>query len=112
MKKGKIENLIILGANPVYDSPSDFDFAKSLSKVKNTVHLTNIVDETSKLCSWNIAMNHYFECWGDAMTYDGFVSVIQPQIMPLFDSRSAIQVLSPIVYSKEQSAYDLSLIHI
>ena len=73
MKKGKIENLIILGANPVYDSPSDFDFAKSLSKVKNTVHLTNIVDETSKLCSWNIAMNHYFECWGDAMTYDGFV---------------------------------------
>ena len=45
MKKGKIENLIILGANPVYDSPSDFDFAKSLRKVKNTVHLTNIVDE-------------------------------------------------------------------
>ena len=106
MNKGKIENLIILGANPVYDSPSDFDFAKSLSNVKNTVHLTNILDETSKLCSWNIAMNHYFECWGDAMTYDGYVSVVQPQIMPLFGSKSAIQVLSPIVYSKEQSAYD------
>ena len=30
MNKGKIENLIILGANPVYDSPSDFDFEKSL----------------------------------------------------------------------------------
>ena len=106
MKKGKIENLIILGANPVYDSPSDFDFAKSLANVKNTVHLANIVDETSKLCSWNIAMNHYFECWGDAMTYDGFVSVVQPQIMPLFDSKSAIQVLSPIVYSEEKSAYE------
>ena len=83
-----------------------FKFAKSLGKVKNTVHLTNIVDETSKLCSWNIAMNHYFECWGDAMTYDGHVSIVQPQIMPLFDSRSVIQVLSPIVYSTEQSAYD------
>ena len=106
MKDGKINNLIILGANPVYDSPVDFDFAESLKKVKNSVHLTNIIDETSKLCSWNIAMNHYFECWGDAMTYDGHVSIVQPQIMPLFDSKSIIQVLSPIVHSKEQSAYD------
>ena len=40
------------------------------------------------------------------MTYDGHVSIVQPQIMPLFDSKSVIQVLSPIVYSKEQSAYD------
>ncbi len=106
MENGKIDNLVILGANPVYDSPSDFGFAESLKKVKNSVHLTNIIDETSKLCSWNIAMNHYFECWGDAMTYDGHVSIVQPQIMPLFDSRSVIQVLSPIVYSAEQSAYD------
>jgi Fe-S-cluster-containing dehydrogenase component len=106
MKDGKINNLIILGANPVYDSPVDFDFAESLKKVKNSVHLTNIIDETSKLCSWNIAMNHYFECWGDAMTYDGHVSIVQPQIMPLFDSKSIIQVLSPIVHSKEESAYD------
>ena len=106
MENGKIDNLFILGANPVYDSPSDLGFAESLKKVKNAVHLTNIIDETSKLCSWNIAMNHYFECWGDAMTYDGHVSIVQPQIMPLFDSRSVIQVLSPIVYSTEQSAYD------
>ena len=106
MKNGNINNLIILGANPVYDSPVDFDFAESLKNVKNSVHLTNIIDETSKLCSWNIAMNHYFECWGDAMTYDGHVSIVQPQIMPLFDSKSIIQVLSPIVHSKEQSAYD------
>ena len=106
MENGKIDNLVILGANPVYDSPSDFGFAESLKKVKNAVHLTNIIDETSKLCSWNIAMNHYFECWGDAMTYDGHVSIVQPQIMPLFDSKSVIQVLSPIVYSTEQSAYD------
>ena len=30
MKNGNINNLIILGANPVYDSPVDFDFAESL----------------------------------------------------------------------------------
>jgi len=100
IKNNKIKNLIILGANPVYDSPADFNFEDLLIKVPNSVHLTNILDETSKLCSWNIAMTHYFECWGDAMSYDGFASIVQPQIMPLFDSKSAIQVLTPMVYSK------------
>ena len=95
-----------MGANPVYDSPADFNFGDLLKNVPNSVHLTNILDETSKLCSWNIAMTHYFECWGDAMSYDGFVSIVQPQIMPLFDSKSAIQVLTPLVYSKELSSYD------
>ena len=106
IKNNKIKNLIILGANPVYDSPADFNFGDLLKNVPNSVHLTNILDETSKLCSWNIAMTHYFECWGDAMSYDGFVSIVQPQIMPLFDSKSAIQVLTPLVYSKELSSYD------
>lgn len=106
IKNNKIKNLIILGANPVYDSPADFNFEDLLIKVPNSVHLTNILDETSKLCSWNIAMTHYFECWGDAMSYDGFASIVQPQIMPLFDSKSAIQVLTPMVYSKELSSYD------
>ncbi len=106
MKNGNIDNLIILGANPVYDSPSDFNFGELLKNVPNSVHLTNIEDETSKLCSWNIAMTHYFECWGDAMTFDGFASIVQPQIMPLFDSKSLIQVLTPLVYSKELSSYD------
>jgi molybdopterin-containing oxidoreductase family iron-sulfur binding subunit len=106
MKSGNIDNLIILGANPVYDSPSDFNFGELLKNVSNSVHLTNIEDETSKLCSWNIAMTHYFECWGDAMSFDGFASIVQPQIMPLFDSKSAIQVLTPLVYAKELSSYD------
>lgn len=106
IKNNKIKNLIILGANPVYDSPADFNFEDLLIKVPNSVHLTNILDETSKLCSWNIAMTHYFECWGDAMSYDGFASIVQPQIMPLFDSKSVIQVLTPMVYSKELSSYD------
>ena len=107
----QIKNYIALKTNHIFQFFFAFynnqkHYKNSLKKVKNSVHLTNIIDETSKLCSWNIAMNHYFECWGDAMTYDGHVSIVQPQIMPLFDSRSVIQVLSPIVYSTEQSAYD------
>jgi Fe-S-cluster-containing dehydrogenase component/anaerobic selenocysteine-containing dehydrogenase len=106
MAKGLINNLIILGGNPAYDAPADYKFKESIKKVKSTVHLSNIYDETSKLCEWNIAQAHFFETWGDAMTYDGFASIIQPQIRPLFDSKSAIQVLSSIIYSQDKSSYD------
>ena len=106
MNKGLIDNLIILGGNPVYDAPADYKFKACLSNVKSAVHLSNSYDETSKHCQWHIAQAHFFEAWGDAMTYDGYVSVIQPQIRPLFDSRSAIQVLTPIIFKEDRSSYD------
>ena len=40
------------------------------------------------------------------MSYDGYSSVIQPQIRPLFQSHSAIELLIPIVYGEEKSSYD------
>jgi molybdopterin-containing oxidoreductase family iron-sulfur binding subunit len=40
------------------------------------------------------------------MTYDGYASIIQPQIRPLFDSKSAIQVLAPVVFKEDRSSYD------
>jgi molybdopterin-containing oxidoreductase family iron-sulfur binding subunit len=106
MRKGLVDNLIILGGNPVYDAPADYNFEECLSKVKSAVHLSDFYDETSKNCQWNIAQSHFFEAWGDAMTYDGYASVIQPQIRPLFDSRSALQVLNPVVFKEDRSSYD------
>ena len=106
MRKGLVDNLIILGGNPVYDAPADYNFEECLSNVKSSVHLSDFYDETSKHCQWNIAQAHFFESWGDAMTYDGYASVIQPQIRPLFDSRSALQVLNPVIFKEDRSSYD------
>jgi len=106
MRKGLVDNLIILGGNPVYDAPADYNFEECLSNVKSSVHLSDFYDETSKHCQWNIAQAHFFESWGDAMTYDGYASVIQPQIRPLFDSRSALQVLTPVIFKEDRSSYD------
>ena len=102
MRKGLVDNLIILGGNPVYDAPADYNFEECLSNVKSSVHLSDFYDETSKHCQWNIAQAHFFEAWGDAMTYDGYASVIQPQIRQLFDSRSALQVLTPVIFKEDR----------
>ena len=107
MEKGAVKNLIILGGNPVYNTSADLEFATLMKNVENIVHLSNIYDETSKHSNWHIAESHFFETWGDAMTYDGYPSVIQPQIRPLFQSKSVIEILIPLVYGKEKRSYDL-----
>src|SRR5256886_10032603 len=98
---GKVETLLILGVNPVYTAPHDFDFAskikfdekKKRKPVKNTVYVGSHFDETAELCDWHVAESHYLETWGDARAFDGTVSVIQPLIAPLYHAHSAREVL-------------------
>ncbi len=86
MDAGKVETLLILGVNPVYTAPHDFDFASKLKfdprtnrkKVKNVIHVSSHFDETSELCDWHVGESHYLETWGDARAFDGTVSVVQP----------------------------------
>jgi len=101
-----VEQLLIIGGNPVYDAPADFGFAEALGKAKTKIRLGLHDDETSLLCEWHLPMAHNLEAWGDARAYDGTLSVIQPLMAPLYDGRSAIEVLS-LYIGKPQGGYDL-----
>jgi molybdopterin-containing oxidoreductase family iron-sulfur binding subunit len=97
MHAGEVETLLILGGNPVFDAPADLNFATALKKVKNSIHLGLYDDETSRLCRWHLSQAHFLEAWGDARTYDGTLSLVQPVIEPLCDGRSPIEVLALIL---------------
>ena len=99
--------LLILGGNPVYKPRQDLKFAEALKKVPNSIHLALHEDETSQLCTWHLSRAHYLESWGDARTFDGTVSIVQPLIEPLFEGRSPIEVLSMIVDEKPRTGYDI-----
>ena len=71
MDAGKVEMLVIVGGNPVYNAPVDFLFAQRMSKVKLRIHLGLYADETSELCQWHIPEAHFLETWSDARTFDG-----------------------------------------
>jgi MoCo/4Fe-4S cofactor protein with predicted Tat translocation signal len=93
MDAGKVETLVMLGVNPVYTAPHDFDFTSKLKKVSNLVHVSSHYDETSEYCQWHIAESHYLETWGDARAFDGTLGIIQPLIAPLYHTHSAREVL-------------------
>ncbi|MEM6329177.1 MAG: TAT-variant-translocated molybdopterin oxidoreductase [Planctomycetota bacterium] len=90
----RVDTLLILGGNPVYDAPADLDVAGQFASVTTTIHLSEYDNETSRACRWSLPEKHALEAWGDAPGWDGTVSVAQPLIEPLLGGRSAIEVLS------------------
>ncbi|HUE17620.1 MAG TPA: TAT-variant-translocated molybdopterin oxidoreductase [Planctomycetaceae bacterium] len=92
MQQGKVELLVVLAANPVYNAPIDFDFAEQLERVPLRVHVGLYQDETARLCHWHLPEAHYLEAWGDARTYDGTASICQPLIEPLYGGRSVLEI--------------------
>jgi len=106
MHEGKVDTLIIIGSNPVYDAPHDFDFTSKLKKVANSVLVSSHFDETAEYVTWHIAESHYLETWGDARAFEGTISVIQPLIAPLYRTHSAFEVLGAFTDKPGVTAYD------
>jgi len=107
LSAGKVQTLIILGGNPVYDAPADTDFANAIKKAANSIHLSYEVNETSAAASWHIPEAHFLEAWGDVRHVDGTASIQQPMIEPLFGGKTGAEVISTLLGDKKSKAYDL-----
>jgi len=106
---GKVDLLIILGGNPVYDAPADLNFADVLksNKVQLRVHYGLYNDETAELCQWHVNATHELEAWGDARAYDGTVSIIQPLIAPLYNAKSPLEFVALLAGQSDATGYAL-----
>ncbi len=107
MAAGRVDTLIMLGGNPVYDAPADLRFTESLRKVANAVHLSPYDDETSEQCAWHIPQAHYLESWSDTRAFDGMVALQQPLIAPLYGGKSAHQLLAAMLGQASPSDYQV-----
>ena len=107
MDTGRVDVLLILGGNPVYTAPADLRFGERLAKVGLRVHLGPYDDETSLLCHWHVPEAHYLEAWSDARAYDGTASIIQPLIAPLYEGKTAHEVLVACSDRPERSGYEV-----
>jgi MoCo/4Fe-4S cofactor protein with predicted Tat translocation signal len=109
MRAGKVDLLVILGCNPVYDAPADFGFADALknSNIPIRVHLGLYNDETAELCHWHVNEAHYLESWGDTRAYDGTASIVQPLIAPLYSGKSAYELVALLAGQSQASGHDL-----
>jgi molybdopterin-containing oxidoreductase family iron-sulfur binding subunit len=95
---GQVDLLLMLGGNPGYTAPADLiNFEQAMATLRQqglAVHLSPYFDETSAHCHWHLNESHYLESWGDVRSPNGTVSLLQPLIAPLYQGRSAIEVLT------------------
>ena len=105
MNGGAVQALLILGGNPVFDAPVDLQFAKALDKVPFRAHHSLYYDETSLRCHWHIPEAHYLESWSDVRGHDGTISIVQPLIAPLYNGRSAHEILGVLIGGLDETPY-------
>ncbi|HVS81054.1 MAG TPA: TAT-variant-translocated molybdopterin oxidoreductase [Pyrinomonadaceae bacterium] len=105
---GKVETLVIIGGNPAYNTPIDLRLdLNRLNKVKLRAHLSLYNNETSELCHWHVPAAHYLESWGDTRSYDGTVTIVQPLIAPLYEGKTAHELLTLFSDNYDRKPYDI-----
>ena len=105
---GRVELLVIIGGNPVHNTPADLKFTfERLQKAKLRVHLSEYRDETTNLCHWHVPAAHFLESWGDTRSYDGTVTIMQPLIEPLYEGRTAYELLAVFSEQYDRKPYEI-----
>ncbi|HEY5312778.1 MAG TPA: hypothetical protein VIK18_09670, partial [Pirellulales bacterium] len=104
---GVVELLVILGGNPVYNAPVDFALTERMQKVPLRVHLGLYDDETARQCHWHLPEAHFLEAWSDARAFDGTESIVQPLIEPLYQGRSAHELVRLLAGSEPTPGYEI-----
>lgn len=87
MNAGKVEGLLLHNVNPIYNYFDSIAFENGMKKVKFKVSFADTKDETTELCNYIAPDNNYLESWNDAEPIKGELSITQPTIRPIFDTR-------------------------
>ena len=90
MERGQVALLMTRGANPAFTMPG---FAAAMAKVPFKVSFTSYPDETAAGADLVLPDSHALESWGDAQATRTTISLQQPSMDPVFDTRPTADVL-------------------
>lgn len=102
-----VKTLFILGGNPVYNAPGNFDWPRLQASIGQVIRLGYHFDETSKLAHYHIAQSHYLESWADGYTFEGAYVPVQPMILPIFETFSELELLGWLAGKENPQAYEI-----
>jgi molybdopterin-containing oxidoreductase family iron-sulfur binding subunit len=103
----RVHTLLVIGANPAYDTPGELGLGEAIRSVPFTASLGLYADETADACTWQLPLAHPLESWSDLRSLDGTASIVQPLIRPLYDTRTAHDLIAYLAGAAAPSSYDL-----
>ena len=93
MAAGKVALAFVRGANPAHTMSGGVQFAAAFAKVPFKVSFSSYPDATTSLCDLILPDHHSLESWGDAEPVKGTLSLQQPVMDPVFNTRATADVL-------------------
>jgi Fe-S-cluster-containing dehydrogenase component/anaerobic selenocysteine-containing dehydrogenase len=93
MNAGKVGVVIHFDSNPVYHLAPELGYQNALQHVQTSVGLVGSDNETSARCTYALPIHHAFESWGDFKIRTGVLSLQQPVIAPLYNTRQKESIL-------------------
>ncbi len=88
MESGKVGAVMFHNADPLYDYHDPDGFLKALSNVELSLSFAGSANQTAAASHYVCPVHHFLESWDDAEIVSGTLSLIQPCIHPIFDTRS------------------------
>ncbi|MEP1094633.1 MAG: TAT-variant-translocated molybdopterin oxidoreductase [Cyclobacteriaceae bacterium] len=89
LKQGQVGAVLFYNCNPVYDHPMGSDISGSIGKAKTSISTTDRNDETTAIAKYLAPDHHYLESWNDFEPITGQLSLSQPTISNIFNTRQA-----------------------
>lgn len=93
LSAGSVGAVLFAGVNPAYADPRGGGLGSLLKAVPLTVTLNDRLDETALLTRLHAPASTPLESWGDAEPRRGVLSLRQPAVSPLHDTRDVTESL-------------------
>jgi MoCo/4Fe-4S cofactor protein with predicted Tat translocation signal len=89
INSGRVGAVMFMDINPAYSHSEFKGMAEALKKVSLTISFADRLDETASLCQITAPNHNFLESWGDENAVEGYYTVVQPTINPIYNTRNA-----------------------
>ncbi|MCT4616382.1 MAG: 4Fe-4S dicluster domain-containing protein [Marinifilaceae bacterium] len=79
--------IIMYDINPIYDTDASNETIARFKNIPLRISMHEKPNESSELCNYTAPINHYLESWGDVSAISGNISIMQPCIKALRNTR-------------------------
>jgi Fe-S-cluster-containing dehydrogenase component/anaerobic selenocysteine-containing dehydrogenase len=92
-EKGAFAAAVFWNANPAYAFPLKAAWTRAAAKIPAKIRIGLYEDETALDCQWRLPEHHWLEAWGDFEPAADLLSLRQPTIGPIFNTRQGEDIV-------------------
>jgi molybdopterin-containing oxidoreductase family iron-sulfur binding subunit len=92
-EQGRFAAAVFWNANPAYAFPLQPAWTRAVAKIPVRIRIGLYEDETALDCHWRLPEHHWLEAWGDFEPAADLLSLRQPSIGAIFDTRQGEDIV-------------------